>query len=226
MAPMTRYRSTEKGVPTNLVVDYYRQRATPGGLLVTEGTIISPNAGAYPHIPGIYTDEQVEAWSKVTKAVHEKGGYIFSQIWHFGRSGSAQYSQDHRPAAAPSAIAIKGPNLYIRPIGTVDFEVPREATKEEIKEIINDFAVAAKNAIKAGFDGVEIHGANGYLVDQFINSSSNKRTDEYGGSLENRGRLPIEVVEAVANAVGPERTAIRLSPFSGVQVKKQRQVVY
>ncbi|KAI8144957.1 12-oxo-phytodienoic acid-like protein [Fennellomyces sp. T-0311] len=218
LSPMTRFRCNEKGVQTDIVPEYYSQRATPGGLLIAESTVISPNAGAYPYVPGIFNKEQIASYRKVAKDVHEKGGYIFLQIVHLGRVGSAKFNEDHKPPVAPSAIAINGPNNFIQPIGSANYEVPREATKEEIKKVITDFVVAAKNAVdKAGFDGVEIHGGNGFLIDQFINSSSNTRTDEYGGSIENRTRLAFDVVEAVARSIGPERTGIRFSPFSGVQ---------
>ncbi|KAL1930994.1 hypothetical protein VTP01DRAFT_10131 [Rhizomucor pusillus] len=209
LAPMTRLRNDQNHVPTDLVREHYIQRATPGGLLITEATMISPMAGGVPHAPGIYTKEQIEGWKKVTSAIHDKQGYIYLQLWHIGRGTSSKFLPNGALPVSASAIAIKDKNM----LGD-DYEVPRPLAIDEIKETVKDYAQAAKNAMEAGFDGVEIHGANGYLIDQFINTSSNKRTDEYGGSIENRARFAIEVVDAVVDAVGPERTGIRLSPWS------------
>lgn len=212
LAPLTRLRNDEKHVPVDLMTEYYTQRSTPGGLLIAEATFISPMAGEYRGAPGLYSKEQIEAWKKVTAAVHEKDGYIYSQLWHVGRATSSKLLPNNATPVSASAVAIQGKNM----LGE-DYEVPRELSVEEIKQTVQDYAQAAKNAIEAGFDGVEIHGANGYLIDQFINTSSNKRTDEYGGSIENRTRFCLEVVDAVVAAVGAERVGIRLSPWSEFQ---------
>ncbi|CAO3620237.1 unnamed protein product [Cunninghamella blakesleeana] len=215
LAPLTRMRSDANGVPMDFVPEYYQQRATEGGLLITEATGISPSAGSYPSLPSIYSEEQIEAWKKVTDAVHKKGGIIALQILHLGRATWSSLRPNKDQTVSASAIAIKGNNLIGQP-----HETPRALTVDEIHEITQDFATAAKNAVRAGFDIVEIHGANGYLVDQFTNSSSNKRTDQYGGSIENRSRFALEVVDAIANAIGEEKTAIRFSPWSGFQDMK------
>ncbi|KAI8143824.1 hypothetical protein BJV82DRAFT_537931 [Fennellomyces sp. T-0311] len=213
MCPLTRLRSDEDRVPTPLVGEYYEQRATEGGLLITEATLISPMAGGYTGAPAIYSDKQIKGWKHVTDRVHAKGGVIFLQLWHLGRTTAVdQLPQGQRPVA-PSAIAVKGDNL----LAGAEYPMPRALETHEIKDVVNEYAQAAKNAIKAGFDGVEIHAANGYLIDQFINTSSNKRTDQYGGSIENRTRFCLEVVQEVTKAVGEERTSIRLSPWSGFQ---------
>ncbi|KAI8364863.1 hypothetical protein EDC96DRAFT_510625 [Choanephora cucurbitarum] len=212
LCPLTRYRATKEAVPTDLQVEYYKQRASEGGLLITEATFISPSAGSYPQAPGIFTDEQIEGWKKVTKAVHEKKAYIYLQLWHIGRAGSHLLNPNHEPTVSASAIPIKGKDM----LGN-DFETPRPLEVNEIKSIVEDYRQASLNAIKAGFDGVEIHSANGYLLDQFLNSNSNKRTDEYGGSVENRCRFTLEVVDAVVDAVGAERTGIRFSPGGSFQ---------
>ncbi|KAL9538178.1 hypothetical protein MBANPS3_011138 [Mucor bainieri] len=212
LAPLTRFRATPDHIPTDLQVEYYKQRASVGGLLITEGTAISRLAGAYPRIPGIYNQEQIEAWKKVTSAVHAKGGVIFTQLWHIGRAGSKNRNPNQEQVVGPSDIPCPGKDF-----AGGDYEIPRALTIDEIKAVINDYAQAARNAVEAGFDGVELHGANGYLIDQFINSSSNQRTDIYGGSSEKRARFALEVVDAVAQAIGAERTAIRFSPGSDFQ---------
>ncbi|KAI8060232.1 hypothetical protein BC940DRAFT_280980 [Gongronella butleri] len=212
LAPLTRLRNSEQGVPTDLVVEHYNQRATEGGLLITEATVVTPRGGGYMYAPGIYTPEQIQGWKRVTDAVHAKGGIIFNQLWHIGRATSSQFLPNNDLPVSASPIAIKGKSIF----GT-DYEVPHALTKEEIDDVVKVFATGAKNAIEAGFDGVEIHGANGYLIDQFINTSSNTRTDEYGGSIENRARFALEVVDAVVEAVGASKVAIRLSPWSGFQ---------
>ncbi|KAF1800306.1 hypothetical protein V8B55DRAFT_1546187 [Mucor lusitanicus] len=212
LAPLTRFRATPEAVPTDLQAKYYEQRASDGGLLVTEATFISRLAGSYPQAPGIYNKEQIEGWKKTTSAVHAKGGVIFLQLWHIGRVGSKYLNPNQEQVVSASDIPCPGKTMQ----GT-DHEVPRALTIDEIKSIVGEYAQAAKNAIEAGFDGVEIHGANGYLIDQFINNSSNNRTDIYGGSVENRGRFALEVVDAVVAAVGEERTAIRFSPGGAFQ---------
>ncbi|KAI8078687.1 uncharacterized protein BX664DRAFT_342485 [Halteromyces radiatus] len=215
LAPLTRMRADDNGNPTEQVVEYYKQRATPGGLLITEATAISPYAGAYPHTPGIYTNEHIAAWKKVTDAVHEKEGIIYLQLWHLGRASFSFLLPDNQTPVSASDISIEGTS----PLGA-PYQKPRPLEVEEIKSITQDFAQAAKNAIAAGFDGIEIHSANGYLLDQFINTSSNKRTDQYGGSIENRARFSLEVVDAVAKAIGDDKTAVRYSPWSGFQDMK------
>ncbi|RPB29842.1 FMN-linked oxidoreductase [Terfezia boudieri ATCC MYA-4762] len=214
MAPLTRTRSPG-GIPNENVVKYYGQRASDGGLLISEATHISLMGGNYYHVPGIYTPEQIRAWKKVTDAVHKKGGYIFCQLWHVGRTAHPSNLQGLRPVA-PSDVKFTG-KIYFTPEGPLDSVNPRPMTIEEIKNTIDDYVHAAKSAIAAGFDGVEIHGANGYLIDQFISSNINTRIDEYGGSVEKRARFALDVVDAVIKAVGVERTGIRLSPFGFFQ---------
>ncbi|THH17930.1 hypothetical protein EW146_g2975 [Bondarzewia mesenterica] len=215
LAPLTRLRATLKHEPGPTAVTYYSQRASvPGTLLITEGTTISAKAGGFspsPHTPGIWSDAQIAEWKKVVEAVHAKGSFIFVQLTAMGR------------AAEPSILALDDPSLpYVGPsdipIGYRDHEAPRPLTIPEIKEYISDFATAASNAVhRAGFDGVEIHGANGYLVDQFLQSNSNNRTDEYGGSVDNRIRFALEVADALVKSVGAEKVGIRLSPWSTFQ---------
>ncbi|KAI8078686.1 uncharacterized protein BX664DRAFT_342484 [Halteromyces radiatus] len=212
LPPLTRMRNDDDHKPTDDSVEYYKQRSTPGGLLIAEGTVISHDAGGYPGTPGIYTTEQIEAWKKVTDAVHDKGAIIFLQIFHHGRTSPAYMFPDNHPPVSASPIAVKGISYVGFP-----YETPRALEIEEIQSITQDFVRAAENAIAAGFDGVEIHAANGYLLDQFINTSSNKRTDQYGGSIQNRARFPLEVVDAVAKAIGDDKTAIRFSPWSEFQ---------
>lgn len=208
MAPMTRNRAGEGNAPTELNAKYYKQRAS-AGLIISEGTQISEQGIGYPWTPGIHTKEQLKGWKKVTDAVHAEGGRIFAQIWHVGRI-SHPYFHDGALPVAPSAIRPEG--QAFTPEGMKDFVEPRALETDEIKGIIEDYVQAAKNAITAGFDGVEIHGANGYLIDQFIQDGTNQRNDRYGGSVENRARFALEVTEAVANAIGSNRTGIRLSP--------------
>lgn len=217
MAPMTRSRSSQPGdVPNDIMVEYYRQR-TSAGLIITEATQISLQGKGYARTPGIYTEEQIEAWKKITKIVHENGSKIFSQLWHVGRISSSKVNG--LQPIAPSALAAKDTNVYIFdgvPNGDATFvpvEEPKEMTIEDIKKVIDEYIMAAKNAISAGFDGVEIHGANGYLIDEFLRSNSNKRIDDYGGTTENRIRFMLEVTQAVANTIGHDRTGLRISPF-------------
>ncbi|KAL1744911.1 hypothetical protein HDZ31DRAFT_37524 [Schizophyllum fasciatum] len=204
LAPMTRMRCTADNVPFPIVKEYYAQRASaPGTLLVSEATQIAPPAGGLPNIPGIHNDAQVAAWREIADGVHAKESFIFVQLWAMGRAAvPAVLKAGGYPYVSASAIKLEDKD-----------ETPRELTKEEIKQYIEWYAQAAANAIKAGVDGVEIHGANGYLVDQFLQDVSNTRSDEYGGSIEKRARFGLEVVDAVVKAIGPERTAIRLSPW-------------
>ncbi|KAI9487818.1 MAG: hypothetical protein EXX96DRAFT_554762 [Benjaminiella poitrasii] len=215
LAPLTRFRATLDAVPTQLLVDYYSQRASPGGLLVTEATFISRLAGGYRQAPGIYTEDHIREWRKVTSAVHEKGAVMFLQLWHLGRAGSSQLNPNNEPIVSASAIPIPGKKANGR-----DYETPRPLETHEVKEWVEIYRQAAINAMEAGFDGVEIHNANGYLLDQFVNSTTNQRTDKYGGSIENRARFSLEVVDAIVDAIGAERTAIRFSPDGKVQGMK------
>lgn len=210
MAPMTRSRAVGT-VPNDLMVTYYQQRAS-AGLIVTEATQVSPRGVGYPNTPGIHTEEQAAAWRKVTDAVHAAGGRIFLQLWHVGRISHPSMQPDGAPPVAPSAIAARG-QIYTAS-GMQDLPVPRALELAEIPGVIAEFARGARLAKDAGFDGVEIHGANGYLLDQFLRDGSNQRTDAYGGSVENRARLLVEVTEAVAGVWGADRVGVRLSPTS------------
>ncbi|KAL0082533.1 hypothetical protein J3Q64DRAFT_1864405 [Phycomyces blakesleeanus] len=210
--PLTRIRTNADRVPVPLMTEYHKQRISEGGLLIAEATIISEDAGAYRLTPGIYNDKQIEGWRNITTVVHDNGGFIYLQLWHAGRAGVSSLIPGNKPPVSASAIPINDKNT----IGE-DSEVPHALEVEEISQIVKTYTQAAKNAICAGFDGVEIHSANGYLLDQFINSSSNVRTDQYGGSIENRARFTLEVVESVSKAIGQNRTGIRLSPWSGFQ---------
>lgn len=210
MAPMTRGRATSDGTPTESMVEYYRQRAT-AGLLITEGTFVSPQGVGWHHAPSIYSEAQVEAWKPVTAAVHKEGGRIFLQLWHMGRVSHPDFQGGALPVG-PSPIAAEGQSHT--PKGSKDYVTPRVLETNELAGIVDDFRQSARRAIEAGFDGVEIHGANGYLIDQFIRDGSNQRDDEYGGSIENRWRLAIEIARAVAEEVGASRTSIRLSPVN------------
>ncbi|MDM0087986.1 MULTISPECIES: alkene reductase [unclassified Variovorax] len=212
MAPLTRMRAAQPGnVPHALNVEYYRQRASQGGLIITEGTQISPTGQGMPATPGIHSEEQIAGWKEVTKAIHAKGGFAFLQLWHVGRISHSSLLNGLLPAA-PSAIAAPG-NAFTASFDRSPFETPRALETEEIALMVEDYARAALSAQRAGFDGVEIHAANGYLLEQFLQSRSNQRTDEYGGSIENRCRLVLEVARAVSVVYGADRVGIRLSPF-------------
>lgn len=210
MAPMTRSRAIDN-IPNDLMAEYYAQRAD-GGLLITEGTSPSPNGLGYPRIPGIFNQAQVDGWKKTTKAVHDKGGKIFIQLMHTGRIGHTLNLPEGAELVAPSAIQAAG-SMWTDQEGAKDHPTPKEMTKADIEQAQNEFVQASKNAIEAGFDGVEIHGANGYLCDQFLNPKSNQRTDEYGGSYQNRARFVIETAQKIADAIGADKTGIRVSPF-------------
>jgi N-ethylmaleimide reductase len=209
MAPMARLRASADGVPSNLVPIYYAQRAT-FGLQITEGTAPSADGQGYMNSPGIYSEEQIAAWTKVSTAVHAAGGRIFMQLMHTGRMAHPENTTHHRIPVAPSAISAN--QTTFTPSGPQQTPMPRALSREEVFQTIDDHRKAARNAIDAGFDGVEIHGANGYLINQFLASNANIRTDEFGGRIENRARFAIEVARAVADEIGPERTGIRLSP--------------
>jgi N-ethylmaleimide reductase len=210
MAPLTRARADLAHMPNDLMAEYYAQRAS-AGLIVTECTMIAPNTSAFVTEPGIYSPEQVLAWKKVTDAVHAKGGKIVMQIWHAGRAAHPLLNHGAENVA-PSAIAVGGD--IQTPSGKVAHAVPHALTTEEISTLVQSFASAAKNAIAAGFDGVEVHGANGYLIDQFLRDGSNQRTDMYGGTMENRARFLFEVLTAVCAAIGSDRVGLRLSPLN------------
>jgi N-ethylmaleimide reductase len=209
MAPMTRSRADDEGVQPEFVADYYAQRAS-GGLLITEAVNVSPMAKGYVRTPGIYTEKQIEAWRRVAGAVHAAGGRIFMQIFHTGRIALPDFLPGNTQPVAPSPVKAAGQNYTDQ--GMKDFVVPRELTIEEIKQTVKGFAQAAKNAIEAGFDGVELHGANGYLVHQFLGTNTNLRTDEYGGSFENRARFLFEVLDAMIAGIGADKVGVRLSP--------------
>ncbi|MDU9040418.1 alkene reductase [Pseudomonas corrugata] len=211
MAPLTRNRAAAGLVPSDLSATYYAQRAS-AGLIITEATQISAQAQGYQDTPGLYTHEQVTGWRTVTDAVHAAGGRIFVQLWHVGRVSHVDLQPDGAAPVAPSAIRAQTKTFVNN--GFTDVSEPRALQSSELPGIVNDFRQAAANAIAAGFDGVEIHGANGYLLDQFIKDNANQRTDAYGGSIENRARLLLEVVAAVVDEIGAERTGVRISPVS------------
>ena len=209
LAPMTRSRAGTARLPNQLMAEYYAQRST-AGLLITEATTISEEANGWNESPGIYTDEMTEGWKLATKAVHEKGGVIFLQLWHMGRASHSSF-HNGKPAVAPSAIKINEEYIHT-PTGKQPHEVPRALETLEIPRVVGDYRRAAERAMLAGFDGVEIHGANGYLIDAFLESKTNHRTDQYGGSVENRYRFLKEVVEAVTSVMPANRVGVRLSP--------------
>ncbi|GAA6010318.1 hypothetical protein JCM11491_006265 [Sporobolomyces phaffii] len=216
LAPLTRFRNSDSHAPQVPSAEYYAQRAQYGGsLLITEATFVDAKAGSYKNAPGIFTDEQIEGWRKVVEAVHAKGSYIYLQLWALGR-------------AADPEVLKKETGEDVHSASDVPFEggaTPRPLTKEEIAEYVSYYARAAKNFVeKCGGDGVEIHNANGYILDQFLQTTSNKRTDEFGGSVENRARFPLQVVDAVVAAVGAKKTGIRLSPFSTFQGMKMDRI--
>ncbi len=208
MAPLTRCRADEGRVPNALMAEYYVQRAS-AGLILSEATSVTPLGVGYPDTPGIWSDEQVRGWTNITKAVHAAGGRISLQLWHVGRISHSIYLNGEEPVA-PSAIAAKGHVSLVRP--KADYPVPRALETAEIADIVDAYRTGAENAKAAGFDGVEVHGANGYLLDQFLQSSTNHRTDQYGGSVENRARLMLEVTDAVIEVWGAGRVGMHLSP--------------
>lgn len=211
MAPLTRSRATANHIPTPIMAAYYGERSE-AGLIITEGTSPSPNGVGYPRIPGIYNDDQVNAWRVVADAVHINHGRIFMQLMHTGRVSHPGNMGDDARIQAPSAIAPETTKMYVDGEGELAIPQPAEMSLQDINNAIEEYVQASKNAITAGFDGVEIHGANGYLLEQFINPTANKRNDEYGGSIENRCRLILEITERVIAEIGPEKTGMRLSP--------------
>jgi len=210
MAPMTRCRA-EGNLPNELMATYYGQRAS-AGLIITEGTSPSPNGVGYPRMPGIYSQEQVEAWKPITEAVHKQGGKIFMQLMHTGRITHPLNLPQGARVLAPSAVRAND-QMYTDSDGMQPLPVPEAMTQDDIRNTIEEYAQAARNAVAAGFDGVELHSANGYLLEQFIRPNSNQRDDEYGGSIENRARFVLEVVAACTQAIGHHKVGIRLSPY-------------
>ncbi|EJL31505.1 NADH:flavin oxidoreductase [Caulobacter sp. AP07] len=208
MAPLTRLRAGDSQIPNALMAEYYAQRAS-AGLLITEGVPVSPQGVGYQGVPGIWSREQVEGWKLVTKAVHDKGGRIFMQIWHVGRISDPSFHNGQAPVG-PSALPANGHVSLLRP--ERPYPTPRALSTEEVAGVVESFRVAAQNAKDAGFDGVELHGANGYLLDQFLQDGSNQRTDQYGGSIENRARLMLEAADAAISVFGPGRVGMHLAP--------------
>ena len=214
MAPLTRNRAPD-AIPTELTATYYAQRAT-AGLIISEATAISPEGQGYADVPGLYGTEQLDGWKKVTRAVHKAGGKIVVQLWHVGRISHTSLQPGHAKPVAPSAIRAHAKTVLLKdgvPTFT-DTSEPRALDAEELPRIVQDYRHAARNAIAAGFDGVEIHAANGYLIDQFLKTGANQRTDDYGGSIKNRARLLLEVTRAIVDEIGGGRTGIRLSPVT------------
>lgn len=215
LAPLTRMRAAKPSLaPRPLNAEYYAQRTTPGGLLIAEASPVAATAFGSPGVPGIYTQDQIAGWRKVVDAVHAKGGIIFLQLWHVGRVSHSSFQPGGALPVAPSAIAISQELKTSTADGKfTTYETPRALEMSEIPGIIDAFRQAAKNALAAGLDGVEVHGANGYLLEQFLQSRSNQRTDQYGGSIENRARLLLEVTQAVVDVWGANRVGVRLSPY-------------
>lgn len=212
LSSLTRGRSTNT-VPNDAMVKYYTQRAS-AGLLITEATAISPHGHGWIGAPGIWSEEQKQGWQKVTESVHAKGGHIFLQLWFMGRASHSSFLPNNEKPVSASAIAIKGDQTHLADGSKGDYEVPRALETDEIPGIVEQYKKAAELAIAAGFDGVELHGANGYLIDQFLQTASNERTDQYGGSIENRARFLKEILDAVLSVVPSNKVAIRLSPNS------------
>ena len=208
MAPLTRARAGSERIPNDLMAQYYAQRAG-AGLILSEATAVTPMGVGYANTPGIWSEAQVEGWKKITKAVHDKGGKIFMQLWHVGRISHPMFLNGDSPVA-PSAIRPAGHVSLVRP--QVEYPTPRALETHEIPQLIEAFKKGAENAMKAGFDGVEIHGANGYLIDQFLQDGTNKREDQYGGSIENRARLALEITDAVISVWGADRVGYHIAP--------------
>ncbi|KAE8714085.1 12-oxophytodienoate reductase 3 [Hibiscus syriacus] len=212
LAPMTRCRALD-GIPRPALAEYYTQRTTPGGFLITEGTLISDTGAGFPHVPGIYNEEQVEAWKPIVDAVHAKGGIIFCQLWHVGRASHSVYQPGGAAPISSTNKPVSDRWRILMPDGSYGiYPKPRPLETSEIPEVVVHYRKAALNSIRAGFDGIEIHGAHGYLIDQFLKDGINDRTDEYGGSLANRCKFLMQIVQAVASAIGIDRVAVRISP--------------
>jgi len=211
MAPLTRCMADDELVPTQAMADYYGRRAD-AGLIISEAVIIRPDGQGYPNTPGLFNQEQIAGWRKVTSAVHKNGGKIFAQLWHTGRVAHPFFfakEDENAQTLAPSAVGVEGSVPRMRDL---TYQTPKAASIEDINALVADYAQAAANAMEAGFDGVEIHGANGYLIDQFLHHDSNRRTDSYGGSAENMSRFALEVVDAIIARIGNDKTALRVSP--------------
>ena len=210
MAPLTRSRAGEERMPNDLMKQYYTQRKS-AGLIITEATVISPQGCGWLNSPGIYSDAQMEAWQPITQALHETETPIFLQLWHCGRASHSSFQENNQLPVSASAIKLNGDYVHT-PIGKQPYETPRALETEEIPHVIEDYRLAAERAKKAGFDGVEVHAANGYLIDQFLQSKTNQRTDKYGGSIKNRYRFLQEIIEAVATVFPTNKIGVRLSP--------------
>ncbi|GBQ82349.1 NADH:flavin oxidoreductase [Gluconacetobacter johannae DSM 13595] len=210
MAPLTRMRSSPGNLPNDLMRDYYRQRTTEGGLLITEATPVSLKGYGFERAPGIYDDAQIAGWRSITDAVHARGGRMFQQLWHVGRQSARALQPNGEAPVAPSAIRADGQAWTLR--GPIPFDMPRALERHEIALIVEDYRRGAERALAAGFDGVEIHGANGYLPDQFLQDGTNRRTDDYGGPIENRARFLLEVTQAAIDIWGADRVGVRLTP--------------
>nr|XP_043624059.1 artemisinic aldehyde Delta(11(13)) reductase [Erigeron canadensis] len=212
LAPMTRCRALN-GIPNDAMAEYYRQRSTPGGFLITEGTMISPTAAGFPHVPGIFNKQQTDGWRNVVDAVHKQGAVIFCQLWHVGRASHQVYQPGGAAPISSTSKPISKRWRLLMPDATYSpYPEPRPLATHELPEVVEDYRLAAVNAIEAGFDGIEIHGAHGYLLDQFMKDGINDRRDEYGGSLANRCKLLLQVVQAVVAAIGADRVGVRISP--------------
>ncbi|WP_438464408.1 alkene reductase [Marinomonas sp. PE14-40] len=216
MAPLTRSMADDNLVPTEAMAAYYGRRAD-AGLIISEATLVSQDGQGYPNTPGLYTQAQIDGWKTVTQRVHQNGGKIFAQIWHTGRVSHSIYHNGVLPMA-PSAVPIVG-HGHVPRTENLEYETPRVITKDEIKRVQNQFAIAAKNAIEAGFDGVEIHGANSYLIDEFLHWDTNRREDEYGGTVENMTRFLIEVIDQVKAAIPEGKVGLRLSPQAYINLE-------
>lgn len=210
MSPLTRQRASEGRIPNEMMAEYYGQRAS-AGLIISEATIVDPMGAGYADTPGVWSSEQIEGWKKITSSVHSKGGRIFLQLWHVGRISDPEFLKGEKPLA-PSAIPAAGHVSLLRP--KRPYVTPRAIETEEVEQIIEKFVQGSKNAKTAGFDGVEIHAANGYLIDQFLQSKTNQRTDQYGGSVENRARFLLEIVDGIIDVWGPGRVGVHLAPAS------------
>ncbi len=220
MAPLTRSRASALGVPSELAAEYYAQRSG-AGLIITEAAQISFEGMGYPRTPGVHTPEQLERWRPIVEAVHQRGSKIVSQLWHVGRIAAAINRGKSADVVAPSAIRAPG-QMYTDAKGMIEHDVPRALEEADIARIVRDYVKAARNAIDVGFDGVELHSANGYLLHQFLSSNVNQRKDRYGGSIENRVRMPLEVLDAIVAEVGADRVGLRVSPghtFNGIEEK-------
>ncbi|KAE9366025.1 12-oxophytodienoate reductase [Stipitochalara longipes BDJ] len=217
LAPMTRMRASQDGIPHPRAAEYYAERTTPNSLLISEGIVIHPRGRGFPNTPGLYNDEQVQAWKPITQAVRGRGGVFFAQLWHVGRVAVPSQTGGLPPLSSTKLPLPGSHQLFGKNNGKESYVESQAMSEEDIKEVIQQFATAAKNAIEAGFDGIELHGGNGYLLDTFVHDNINDRTDAYGGCLENRLRFPLQIIDAIIAAIGRDRTAIRVAPFHILQ---------